>query len=106
MTMARIVCSITRTDELIAEPAVRRHAIVPCMAPSAQRPHPAGDGPPDLVRRIFLDKMDPRDRHLGLRWPPAHTRARSRPTRRWRGSPPGSAFTNSLGTPLVASQSA
>src|SRR5258708_11978448 len=43
----------------------------PCMAPSAQRPHPAGDGPPDLVRRIFLEEMDPRDRHLGLRWPPA-----------------------------------
>jgi hypothetical protein len=24
--------------------------------------------PPDLVRRIFLEEMDPRDRHLGLRW--------------------------------------
>src|ERR1700754_4699615 len=29
--------------------------------------HPAGDGPADLVRRIFLDEMEPRDRHLGLR---------------------------------------
>jgi hypothetical protein len=37
-------------------------------APSAQRPHPVGDGPPDLVRRIFLEEMDPRDRHLGLPW--------------------------------------
>src|SRR5262249_59958758 len=35
-----------------------------------QRPHPAGDGPPDLVRRIFLDEMDPRHRLLGQRWPP------------------------------------
>jgi hypothetical protein len=40
-------------------------------APSARRPHPAGDGPPDLVRRIFLDKMDSRHRLLGQRWPPA-----------------------------------
>src|SRR4029077_3538270 len=39
--------------------------------PSAQLPHPAGDGPPDLVRRIFLDEMDPRHRLLGQRWPPA-----------------------------------
>src|SRR5262249_34507979 len=39
----------------------------PCMATSAQRPHPASDGPPDLVRRIFLDEMHPLDRHLGLR---------------------------------------
>jgi hypothetical protein len=38
------------------------------MAPSAQSPHPAGDGPPELVRRIFLEVMDPRDRHLGLHW--------------------------------------
>ena len=29
---------------------------------------PHRDGPPDLVRRIFLDEMEPRDRHLGLRW--------------------------------------
>src|SRR5260370_38160081 len=36
----------------------------------AKRPHPAGDGPPDLVRRIFLEEMDPRDLHFGLRWPP------------------------------------
>src|SRR5262252_3415857 len=35
---------------------------------SAQRPHPPGDGLPDLVRRIFLEEMEPRDRHLGLRW--------------------------------------
>src|SRR6516225_5278218 len=40
-------------------------------SPSAQRPHPAGDGPPDLVRRIFLNEMDPRHRLLGQRWPPA-----------------------------------
>jgi hypothetical protein len=36
-----------------------------------QVPHPAGDGPPDLVGRIFLEEMNPRDRHLGLRWQPA-----------------------------------
>src|SRR5438034_4354876 len=36
-----------------------------------QVPHPAGDGPPDLVGRIFLDEMDPRHRLLGQRWPPA-----------------------------------
>jgi hypothetical protein len=35
------------------------------------RPHPAGDGPPDLVRRIFLNEMDPRHRLLGQCWPPA-----------------------------------
>src|SRR5258705_6215460 len=40
-------------------------------APSARRRHPAGDSPPDLVRRIFLDKMDSRHRFLGQRWPPA-----------------------------------
>src|SRR5262245_44449024 len=34
----------------------------------AQRLHPVGDGPPDLVRRIFLEVMDSRDLHLGLRW--------------------------------------
>src|SRR5262249_3130431 len=39
--------------------------------PSAPRPHPCGDRPPDLVRRIFLDEMDPRHRLLGQRWPPA-----------------------------------
>src|SRR5262249_15390970 len=43
----------------------------PCMARSAQRPHPTGDGPPDFVRRIFLNEMDPRHRLLGQRWPPA-----------------------------------
>src|SRR5215469_1805036 len=43
----------------------------PAWLPSTQRPHPAGDGPPDLVRRIFLYEMDPRDHHLGLRWPRA-----------------------------------
>src|SRR5580704_8114224 len=41
------------------------------MAPSTQRPHPAGDGPTDLVRRIFLHEMNPRYRRLGERWPPA-----------------------------------
>src|SRR6516225_4985534 len=38
---------------------------------SAQRPHPAGDGLPDLVRRIFLDVVAPRDLHLGQRRKPA-----------------------------------
>src|SRR5215471_21034111 len=38
---------------------------------SAQRPHPTGDGLPDLVGRIFLDEMDPPDSHLGLRCKPA-----------------------------------
>ena len=36
--------------------------------PIRLRGHPGGDGPPDLVRRIFLNEMDSRDRHLGLRW--------------------------------------
>src|SRR5580704_14663999 len=34
---------------------------------STQRLHPAGNGPPDFVRRIFLDEMDPLDCHFGLR---------------------------------------
>src|SRR5262249_28046560 len=38
---------------------------------TTQRPHPVGDRPPDLVRRIFLNEMDPRNRLLGQRWPPA-----------------------------------
>src|SRR5215469_5266472 len=41
------------------------------MAPVSQRPHPVGDGPPDLVRRVFLDEMHTLYRHLGLRWPRA-----------------------------------
>jgi hypothetical protein len=47
--------------------AARRVTAV--ITPSAQRSLPAGDGTPDLVRRIFLEEMDPRDRYLGLRWP-------------------------------------
>src|SRR5262245_27021343 len=45
----------------------------PCFdwLPLAQRLNPVGDGPPDLVRRIFLNEMDPRHRLLGQRWPPA-----------------------------------
>src|SRR4029077_12986474 len=43
----------------------------PAWPPSAQRPHPVGDGPPDVVRRIFLNEMDPRHCLLGQRWPPA-----------------------------------
>jgi len=54
---------------------LRGHAVVPdswpCMAPSAQLPHPSGDGPPNLVGRIFLDVMAPRDLDLGQRWQPA-----------------------------------
>src|SRR5262249_48966812 len=38
---------------------------------AAQRPHPVRDGPPDLVRRIFLDVMAPCDLHLGQRRQPA-----------------------------------
>src|SRR5262245_2576860 len=37
--------------------------------PSAQRSHPAGDGPPDLVRRFSLNEMDPRHRLLGQHRP-------------------------------------
>src|SRR5215472_3359707 len=37
--------------------------------PLSQRPHPASDGSPDLVRRIFLNEMYPGDGDLGLRWP-------------------------------------
>jgi len=32
------------------------------------RAKPVGDDLHDLVRRIFLEVMGPRDRHLGLRW--------------------------------------
>src|SRR5690348_252352 len=39
--------------------------------PSAYCPHPAGDCPPNLVRRIFLDVMASRDRHHGLCRQPA-----------------------------------
>src|SRR5262249_43769699 len=38
---------------------------------SAQRPHPAGDALPDLVRRILLDVLAPSDPHLGQRRKPA-----------------------------------
>src|SRR5215469_6480116 len=76
---------LSRARALLAWPrsAPRAHASVTCPArklcaeetierrPSARRLHPAGDDPPDLVRRIFLDEMDPRDCHLGLRWQPA-----------------------------------
>src|SRR5215831_17727120 len=31
-------------------------------SPVSPTPHPAGDGPPDLVWRIFLDEMEPRNR--------------------------------------------
>jgi hypothetical protein len=34
-------------------------------------PHEEYENKSDLVRRIFLGEMDPRDRHLGLRWQPA-----------------------------------
>jgi hypothetical protein len=37
---------------------------------SARCPYPVGDGPPDFIRRVFLDVMDPRDRHLSLRRQP------------------------------------
>src|SRR5262249_12134041 len=60
--------TFAHSDAELAEPAVR-HAIVALHGPpSAQRFHPAGDGSPYLVRRIFLEEMEPRDRHLGLRW--------------------------------------
>ena len=31
----------------------------------SKRPHPVADGPPNLVRGIFLNEMDTRDRLLG-----------------------------------------
>jgi hypothetical protein len=40
-------------------------------APSAHRLHPACNGTPDLVRRIFLNEMDARHRLLGQGRPPA-----------------------------------
>src|SRR5262245_33795489 len=43
----------------------------PAWPRSAQRFHPAGDGLSDLVGRIFLYVMAPRDLHLGQRWQPA-----------------------------------
>src|SRR5215831_12006397 len=38
---------------------------------TSSRLHPAGDGPSDLVRRIFLHIVAPRDLHLGQRRQPA-----------------------------------
>src|SRR5262249_4393423 len=35
---------------------------------STQPFQPAGDGPANFVRRIFLDEMDSLDSHFGLRW--------------------------------------
>src|SRR5215469_16456740 len=35
-------------------------------------PRPLGDGPPNFIRRIFLNEMDSRDLLLGQRWPPAN----------------------------------
>src|SRR5262249_27769379 len=49
----------------------RRVAVAPEVSAVAQHPHPAGDGPADLVRRIFLNKMDSSHRLLGQNWPPA-----------------------------------
>src|SRR5262245_6644519 len=40
----------------------------PRIPASAQHLHPPGDGSADLVRRIFLHIMTPRDGHLGQRW--------------------------------------
>src|SRR5215472_11859616 len=37
----------------------------------SESPTPASDSAPDLVRRIFLEEMEPRDRHLGLLRQPA-----------------------------------
>src|SRR5215470_841741 len=38
------------------------------MSPPYEQTTPVGDGPPDLVRRIFLDVVDPRDCYLRLSW--------------------------------------
>src|SRR5215470_5474756 len=38
---------------------------------AGERPHPVRDGPPDLVGRILLEEMEPRDLHLVLRAQPA-----------------------------------
>ena len=43
----------------------------PAWSPSDQPSHPLDDGLSDVVRRIFLNEMEPRDLHLGLRWPSA-----------------------------------
>src|SRR5262245_65306292 len=40
----------------------------PRAASSSQLSHPADDGPPELVRRVFLDVVAPRDLGLGQRW--------------------------------------
>src|SRR3989442_5860775 len=68
-----------RTPFAAALPRMATYAMLNGSAESAgfsrpnavQRPHPVRDGPPDLVRRIFLDVMAPRDLHLGQRWQPA-----------------------------------
>ena len=58
----------------------------------------SGDGLPDLVRRILLDEVDARHRDLGLVRPAAAEVARGADA----GSAPGSAFTKSFGSGLVA----
>ena len=57
---------------LVAEPTVGALAFVVLSDLwSAQSPHPAGDGPPDFISRIFLDVVAPGDLYLGQLWQPA-----------------------------------
>src|SRR4029453_7424285 len=67
---ASIVAS-TAAPRTISPTARGARPCPPAHPLSAQLFYPAGDGPSDLVRRIFLEEMEPRDRHLGLRWQPA-----------------------------------
>jgi hypothetical protein len=61
----------SRDTAVVSFAIVARHKLRQAPTASAQRPHPAGDGPSDLIGRIFLEEMDSRDRRLGLRWPAA-----------------------------------
>src|SRR5258708_17381184 len=68
MSAAVLQSSCENDRKTVRSAGIRCRRNADMMAPSAQRPHPPSDGLPDLVRRIFLDEMDSRDRHLGLRW--------------------------------------
>jgi hypothetical protein len=74
----------------------------PHRKPLPHRPHPVDNGPTNLVWGIFLNEMDSGHRHLGCVGHP-RTKLTSESLAR---IAPDSAFRNSLGTLLVASQSA
>src|SRR5215813_2443485 len=57
---------LLRLNHFFVPDALVRAHIAVLEGPSAQRLYPAGDSLTDLIRRIFLDEVEPRDLHLGL----------------------------------------